>query len=40
MKTTHSKVLKDIVDSGYVLTEALEKQLHEIAEEFTTGFSP
>merc|ERR1719223_2066434 len=40
MKTAHSKVLKDIVDSGYVLTEAIEKELHQISDDFTTGFSP
>merc|ERR1712125_124439 len=40
VKGTHSKVLKDIVDAGYVLTEAAEQQLHDIAEAFTSGYSP
>jgi F-type H+-transporting ATPase subunit alpha len=40
MKGTHSSVLKEIVDAGYALTEGSEKKLHEIAEDFTTGFSP
>merc|ERR1739838_467191 len=37
-KGAHSKTLKEIVDSGYVLTDASEKALHEIAEDFTNGF--
>merc|ERR1712130_610559 len=40
MKTAHAKVLKEIVDAGYVLSESVENQLHEIAEDFTNGFSP
>merc|ERR1740139_439998 len=40
VKTAHAKVLKEIVDSGYVLTESAEAQLHSIAEDFTNGFSP
>ena len=40
VKTAHSKVLTDIVDSGYVLSEDVENKLHEIAEAFTSGFSP
>uniref|UniRef100_A0A7R9W1M1 ATP synthase subunit alpha, mitochondrial n=1 Tax=Pseudictyota dubia TaxID=2749911 RepID=A0A7R9W1M1_9STRA len=40
VKGAHSKLLKDIVDAGYVLTESVEKELHEIAEDFTNGFSP
>ena len=40
MKGAHAKVLKDIVDAGYVLTPEAEKSLHEIAEDFTSGFSP
>ena len=40
MKGTHSSVLKEIVDGGYVLTPELEKKLHDISEDFTTGFSP
>merc|ERR1712014_460408 len=38
VKGAHSKVLKEIVDAGYVLSESVEKQLHEIAEDFTTGY--
>jgi F-type H+-transporting ATPase subunit alpha len=38
MKGAHSKVLSEIVDSGYQLTEAVDAQLHEIAEDFTSGF--
>merc|ERR1712193_549924 len=30
MKGSYSKVLKDIVDSGYELTEDIEKSLHDI----------
>jgi len=40
MKGAHSKVLKDIVDAGYKLDESVESKLHEIAEDFTSGFSP
>jgi len=40
VKTAHSKVLKEIVDSGYVLTDAIESQLNSIAEDFTNGFTP
>merc|ERR1712087_317634 len=40
MKGTHSKVLKDIVDSGYELTENTEKSLHEIAQNYTKEFTP
>lgn len=40
MKGAHSKTLKDIVDSGYELSEATEAKLHEIAEDFTSGYSP
>jgi len=40
VKGTHASVLKEIVDAGYVLTPEAEKKLHEIAEDFTTGFSP
>jgi len=39
VKSAHSKVLKEIVDAGYVLTEGAEKSLHEIAEDFTNGYS-
>jgi len=40
VKSAHGAVLKEIVDSGYVLTEGADKKLHEIAEDFTTGYSP
>merc|ERR1712019_184266 len=36
MKTAHAKVLAEIVDAGYVLTESAEQQLHDIAEAFTS----
>jgi len=39
MKGAHAGVLKEIVDSGYALTEDVEKKLHDIAEDFTNGFS-
>ena len=39
VKGAHSKVLKEIIDSGYDLSESVEKKLHEIAEDFTTGYS-
>merc|ERR1712078_180346 len=37
MKGAHAGVLKEIVDSGYALTEDVEKKLHDIAEDFTNG---
>merc|ERR1712071_107532 len=40
MKGAHAGVLKEIVDAGYVMTDAVDKKLHEISEDFTTGFSP
>jgi len=40
VKGAHSKVLAEIVDSGYNLSEAVEKQMHDIAEAFTSGFTP
>merc|ERR1712190_53831 len=40
VKTAHSNVLKEIVDSGYKMTDNVDKQLHAIAEDFTTGFTP
>jgi len=40
VKSAHSKLLTEIVDAGYVLTEGAEKSLHSIAEDFTNGFSP
>jgi F-type H+-transporting ATPase subunit alpha len=38
MKTAHAGVLQNIVDEGYVLTEANEAKMHELAEAFTEGF--
>ena len=38
MKTAHGNVLQNIVDEGYVLTEANEAKMHELAEAFTEGF--
>merc|ERR1712157_285144 len=40
MKGSHSKVLKDIVNSGYELTEDIEKSLHEIAQNYSKEFTP
>merc|ERR1712028_143575 len=40
VKGAHSKTLKEIVENGYVLTESIEKEMHKIAEDFTSGFSP
>merc|ERR1712194_211772 len=40
MKTAHAGVLKEIVDAGYVMTDSVDKKLHEISEDFTNGFSP
>merc|ERR1712085_160358 len=40
VKGTHSKTLEQIVDDGYKLSEAVEADLHKIAEDFTNGFSP
>jgi len=40
MKGAHSKVLNQIVEDGYDLTEAVEKELHDIAADFTSGYSP
>merc|ERR1719333_1534297 len=34
MKGSHSEVLKGIVDSGYELTQDIEKNLHQIAESY------
>jgi len=39
VKGAHAKVLQEIVDAGYVLSENVENKLHEIAEDFTTGYS-
>merc|ERR1719237_1282076 len=40
MKGFHSKVLKDIVDNGYELTEDIEKSLHDIAQNHSKEFTP
>merc|ERR1711982_52589 len=40
VKTAHSNVLKEIVDSGYKMTDEVDKKLHAIAEDFTSGFTP
>merc|ERR1712113_465790 len=40
MKGFHSKVLKDIVDNGYELTENIEKSLHDIAQNYSKEFTP
>ena len=40
MKGAHSKVLKEIVDDGFALSESVEQQLHDIAADFTSGYSP
>jgi F0F1-type ATP synthase alpha subunit len=40
MKGAHASVLKEIVDGGYTLSDSVMKKLHDIAEDFTTGFSP
>merc|ERR1711862_462770 len=40
VKTAHSNVLKEIVDSGYKMTDEVEKSLQEISEDYTKGFSP
>ena len=40
MKSANSKILADIVSDGYKLSEATEKSLHDIAEAFTSGYSP
>merc|ERR1712032_381802 len=39
VKGAHASVLKEIVDAGYVLSEGVEQKLHDIAEDFTNGFS-
>jgi len=38
VKGSHSKLLQEIVDGGYVLTEDIEKQMHSVADAFTTGY--
>jgi F-type H+-transporting ATPase subunit alpha len=40
MKGVHAGMLKEIVDAGYVLLPNSIKKLHDIAEDFTTGFLP
>merc|ERR1712048_1098851 len=40
MKKSHSKILKGIVDSGYELTGDIEKNLHEVAQNYLKEFSP
>jgi len=40
VKSAHKKVLDEIVNSGYVLTKEAESALHQIAEDFTSGFQP
>jgi len=40
MKGVHAGVLKEIIDMGYVLSPDLMEKLHNIAEDFTTGFLP
>ena len=40
MKGAQAATLKSIVDDGYKLSEANEAKLHEIAEAFTSGYSP
>merc|ERR1712037_879214 len=40
VKSAHAGVLKEIVDAGYVMTDSVDKKLHEISEDFTAGFSP
>jgi F-type H+-transporting ATPase subunit alpha len=39
VKSSHSAVLAEIVNSGYTLSPASLEKMHEIAEAFTTGFS-
>ena len=40
MKGAQASTLKAIVDSGYVMSQEIEDKLHQIAEDFTSGFSP
>jgi len=40
MKASHSKVLKDIVDCGYELTDDIVSRLHEIAQNYSKEFTP
>ena len=40
VKSAHAGVLQAIVDAGYVLTEDVDSKMADIAEAFTTGYSP
>ncbi|KAL3937551.1 MAG: hypothetical protein SGARI_002081 [Bacillariaceae sp.] len=40
VKTAHSALLKEIVDSGYQFTEEIEKKMAAAAEEFTSAYTP
>merc|ERR1712048_1060609 len=40
MKKSYSKILKAIIDSGYELTGDIEKNLHEVAQNYLKEFSP
>merc|ERR1712226_844105 len=40
VKTAHSNVLESIISAGYTLDASVEEKLHEIAEAFTSGYSP
>jgi F-type H+-transporting ATPase subunit alpha len=40
MKTAHSGILKEIVDSGYLFTPEIEKKMAQAAEEFTSAYTP
>ncbi len=40
VKSGDKKVLDEIVISGYVLMKEAESALHQITEDFTSGFQP
>merc|ERR1712083_347606 len=40
VKTAHSNILESIISAGYTLDASIEEKLHEIAEAFTSGYSP
>lgn len=40
MKTANAPLMKEIVDSGYLLSDVVQKKLHEAAESFTTAYTP
>jgi F0F1-type ATP synthase alpha subunit len=40
MKTANAGLLKEIVDSGYLLSEGVQKKMHEAAEAFTSAYTP